>query len=78
MAWGPSSSEPPRRNRISLWAGKAAIAVGFAGCVLVPTMAKSPAYGSRGATMGAGREAVYSGTLLLLAGIPVFVWLRRR
>ena len=30
------------------------------------------------AIMGAGREAVYWGSLLLLAGIPVFVWLKRR
>ena len=30
------------------------------------------------AIMGAGRDAVYWGTLLLLAGIPVFVWLTRR
>ena len=30
------------------------------------------------AIMGAGRDAVYWGSLLLLAGIPVFVWLTRR
>ena len=30
------------------------------------------------AIMGAGRDAVYWGSLLLLAGIPVFVWLKRR
>jgi len=28
------------------------------------------------AVMGAGRDAIYWGTLLLLAGIPVFVWLK--
>ncbi len=29
------------------------------------------------AILGSGRDAVYWGTLLLLAGIPVFVWLKR-
>ena len=29
------------------------------------------------AILGAGKDAVYWGSLLLLAGIPVFVWLKR-
>jgi APA family basic amino acid/polyamine antiporter len=30
------------------------------------------------AVIGAGQETVYLGFILLLAGLPVYVWLRRR
>jgi len=30
------------------------------------------------AIVGAGRDAVFWGFLLLLAGVPVYAWLRRR